>query len=161
MLHHRPGAEYNPHFDYFDASEPGSANILKKGGLRVGTLLIYLNTPEQCGCTTFPDAGLEVAPQRPSAVFFSYNLAHAAPGPCTEALQSSPAKSGSPRSGCVSVGTSAWSRWRCRGHVDVGFFDCSRWAAKAGSPSHFWACVFSAETSLRPISSISVTTRLR
>ena len=34
-------------------------------------------TPEGGGATTFPDVGLEVAPVRGNAVFFSYERAHA------------------------------------------------------------------------------------
>ncbi len=77
VLRYRPGAEYRPHHDYFDPGHPGTATILQRGGQRVGTLVIYLNTPEGGGATTFPDVGLEVAPVRGNAVFFSYERAHA------------------------------------------------------------------------------------
>jgi prolyl 4-hydroxylase len=77
ILRYRPGAEYRPHFDFFDPVHPGTPRILERGGQRVGTLVIYLNTPEGGGATTFPDAGLEVAPVRGNAVFFSYDRAHA------------------------------------------------------------------------------------
>lgn len=77
VLHYRPGAEYKPHYDYFDTGEPGTPTILKRGGQRVGTLVMYLNTPEKGGGTTFPDVHVEVAPQRGNAVFFSYERAHA------------------------------------------------------------------------------------
>jgi prolyl 4-hydroxylase len=77
ILRYRPGAEYRPHFDYFDPQHSGTARILERGGQRVGTLVIYLNTPDGGGGTTFPDAGLEVAPVRGNAVFFSYDRAHA------------------------------------------------------------------------------------
>ncbi|GAA4428170.1 2OG-Fe(II) oxygenase [Acidovorax lacteus] len=76
VLHYRPGAEYKPHYDYFDPAEPGTPTILKRGGQRVGTLVMYLNTPEKGGGTTFPDIHLEVAPQRGHAVFFSYERPH-------------------------------------------------------------------------------------
>lgn len=76
VLNYRVGAEYKPHYDYFDPAEPGTATILKRGGQRVGTLLMYLNNPAQGGGTTFPDIGLEVAPQRGNAVFFSYDRPH-------------------------------------------------------------------------------------
>lgn len=76
VLHYRPGAEYKPHYDYFDPAEPGTPTIVKRGGQRVGTLVIYLNTPEKGGGTTFPDVHLEVAPQRGNAVFFSYERPH-------------------------------------------------------------------------------------
>lgn len=78
VLHYRPGAEYKPHYDYFDPGEPGTPTILKRGGQRVGTLVMYLNTPDKGGGTTFPDVHVEVAPQRGNAVFFSYERAHPA-----------------------------------------------------------------------------------
>ncbi|MBX3637627.1 MAG: 2OG-Fe(II) oxygenase [Rubrivivax sp.] len=78
ILRYRPGAEYRPHHDYFDPVHPGTARILQRGGQRVGTLVMYLNTPEGGGATTFPEVGLEVAPVRGNAVFFSYDRAHPA-----------------------------------------------------------------------------------
>lgn len=77
VLRYRPGAEYRPHYDYFDPAHAGTARILQRGGQRVGTLVMYLNTPTGGGATTFPDVGLEVAPVRGNAVFFSYDRAHA------------------------------------------------------------------------------------
>ena len=76
VLHYRPGAEYKPHHDYFEPAAPGTAAVLQRGGQRVGTLVIYLNTPEGGGATTFPDVGLEVAPLKGHAVFFSYDRPH-------------------------------------------------------------------------------------
>jgi prolyl 4-hydroxylase len=78
ILRYRPGAEYRPHHDYFDPVHPGTARILQRGGQRVGTLVMYLNTPDGGGATTFPEVGLEVAPVRGNAVFFSYDRAHPA-----------------------------------------------------------------------------------
>ena len=77
ILRYRPGAEYKPHFDFFDPKHSGTPRILERGGQRVGTLVMYLNTPDGGGGTVFPDAGLEVAPIRGNAVFFSYDRAHA------------------------------------------------------------------------------------
>ncbi len=76
ILRYGPGAEYRPHHDYFDPAQPGTPAILQRGGQRVGTLVMYLNTPAQGGGTTFPDVGLEVAPIKGNAVFFSYGRAH-------------------------------------------------------------------------------------
>jgi prolyl 4-hydroxylase len=76
VLHYRPGTEYKPHYDYFDPAEPGTPTILKRGGQRVGTLIMYLGEPEKGGGTVFPDVHLEVAPRRGNAVFFSYERAH-------------------------------------------------------------------------------------
>ena len=75
VLHYTPGAEYKPHYDYFDPAHPGSASILNRGGQRVGTLVTYLNTPVRGGATIFPDVGLEVQAVQGNAVFFSYDRA--------------------------------------------------------------------------------------
>ncbi len=82
VLRYRPGAEYQPHYDYFDPAEPGTPAILARGGQRVATFIMYLQAPEQGGATVFPDVRLQVAPQRGHAVFFSYSQAH----PCSHTL---------------------------------------------------------------------------
>ncbi|MBT9487557.1 MAG: 2OG-Fe(II) oxygenase [Rubrivivax sp.] len=76
VLHYRPGAEYKPHHDYFDPAHSGTEAVLKRGGQRVGTLVMYLNTPERGGATTFPDVALDVAAIKGNAVFFSYDKPH-------------------------------------------------------------------------------------
>jgi prolyl 4-hydroxylase len=76
VLHYRPGAEYQPHHDYFDPAKAGTASIVARGGQRVATVVMYLNTPLKGGATTFPDVGLEVAPVKGNAVFFSYDRPH-------------------------------------------------------------------------------------
>lgn len=73
VLHYQPGAEYQPHYDYFDARHASTPSILKRGGQRVGTLVMYLNTPKRGGATTFPDIKMAVQPIRGNAVFFSYD----------------------------------------------------------------------------------------
>ena len=80
VLRYRPGAQYQPHFDYFDPEQSGTARQLARGGQRVGTLVIYLREPQGGGATTFPDVGLEVAPVRGNAVFFSYARPHPSTG---------------------------------------------------------------------------------
>lgn len=76
ILHYRPGAEYKPHYDYFDPVDPGTPTILKRGGQRVATIVMYLAEPDKGGGTTFPDVNLVVAPKRGNAVFFSYDRPH-------------------------------------------------------------------------------------
>lgn len=91
ILQYGPGAEYKPHYDYFDPEQPGTPTILKRGGQRVGTLIMYLGEPEQGGGTVFPDVHLEVAPKRGNAVFFSYERPH----PSTRTLHGgTPVRSG-------------------------------------------------------------------
>lgn len=76
ILQYGPGAEYKPHYDYFDPSEPGTPTILRRGGQRVGTIVMYLHEPQKGGGTIFPDVHLEVYPRRGNAVFFSYERPH-------------------------------------------------------------------------------------
>jgi prolyl 4-hydroxylase len=76
VLRYRPGAEYKPHYDYFDPAQPGTPSILKRGGQRVASLVMYLNTPARGGATTFPDVHFEVGPVKGNAVFFSYDRPH-------------------------------------------------------------------------------------
>jgi prolyl 4-hydroxylase len=82
VLRYRAGAEYKPHYDYFDPAQPGTPLLLSRGGQRVASLVCYLNTPEQGGATVFPDVGLEVAAVKGNAVFFSYDR----PDPGTRSL---------------------------------------------------------------------------
>lgn len=82
VLRYAPGAEYRPHYDYFDPAQPGTANVLQRGGQRVATLVLYLNTPKEGGATVFPDIDLAVHPTQGYAVFFSYGL----PDPATGTL---------------------------------------------------------------------------
>ena len=76
ILRYGPGAEYKPHYDYFDPAQAGTPIILKRGGQRVASLICYLNTPPKGGATVFPDINLEIAPVKGNAVFFSYDRAH-------------------------------------------------------------------------------------
>ncbi len=76
VLRYGPQAEYKPHYDYFELGQPSTDALLSRGGQRVGTLLIYLNTPSEGGGTTFPDASLCVTAQQGMAVFFSYDKPH-------------------------------------------------------------------------------------
>jgi prolyl 4-hydroxylase len=76
VLRYGPGAEYKPHYDYFDPKHSGTPKILQRGGQRVASLVCYLNTPVAGGSTVFPDVGFDVAAVKGNAVFFSYDRAH-------------------------------------------------------------------------------------
>jgi prolyl 4-hydroxylase len=76
ILRYEVGQEYKPHYDYVDPEQPGAAPFLARGGQRVASLVMYLNTPEDGGATNFPDIGLEVAAVKGNAVFFSYDRPH-------------------------------------------------------------------------------------
>ena len=76
VLRYGPGAEYKPHYDYFDPARAGTAATLARGGQRVASLVMYLNTPARGGATVFPDAHFEVSAIGGNAVFFSYDRPH-------------------------------------------------------------------------------------
>jgi prolyl 4-hydroxylase len=76
VLNYLPGGRYDPHYDYFWAGHEGTRKVTAQAGQRVGTVVMYLNTPEAGGGTSFPDADIEVAAQKGNAVFFSYDRPH-------------------------------------------------------------------------------------
>lgn len=76
VLNYGPGAQYKPHHDYFDPAMPGADLLLRRGGQRVATVVMYLNTPERGGATVFPESHFEVAAVKGNAVFFSYDRPH-------------------------------------------------------------------------------------
>ncbi|MEW9573604.1 2OG-Fe(II) oxygenase [Rhodanobacter sp. Si-c] len=73
ILHYLPGQEYQPHYDWFDPDQPGYATVTARGGQRIASVVIYLNTPEAGGGTAFPAVGLTVTALRGSAVYFAYD----------------------------------------------------------------------------------------
>lgn len=73
ILRYGPGTEYKPHYDYFDPAAPGTASIVRRGGQRVATVVMYLNDPTAGGATVFPDVQFECLPVRGNAVFFNYS----------------------------------------------------------------------------------------
>ncbi|MGH8083763.1 MAG: 2OG-Fe(II) oxygenase [Lysobacter sp.] len=75
IVRYRTGADFAPHHDFFcpDAHK----DLIAREGQRVGTVLMYLNTPASGGATAFPDVELEVYPQQGNALFFGYPHAHA------------------------------------------------------------------------------------
>lgn len=76
VLRYATGAQYAPHYDYFEPDAPGTPVLLQHGGQRVASLVMYLNTPERGGATRVPDVHLDVAAVKGNAVFFSYDRPH-------------------------------------------------------------------------------------
>jgi hypothetical protein len=102
VLHYRPGTEYKPHYDYFDPNEPGTPTILKRGGQRVATLVMYLGEPEpRAAAPPFPTCTWK---SRPSAAT-RCSSATSGPTPAQNAARRRagawPARNGSPPNGCA------------------------------------------------------------
>jgi prolyl 4-hydroxylase len=57
------GQQFKPHHDFFHPGEPYWPEMVKSGGQRTWTAMIFLNEPESGGETAFPDAGLKIAPR--------------------------------------------------------------------------------------------------
>lgn len=72
ILNYQVGAEYRPHYDFFNPEKPGNHGVLCSGGQRIGTLIMYLNDVTSGGATVFPRVGLDVLPQKGAGLFFSY-----------------------------------------------------------------------------------------
>ena len=72
VLNYAKGAQYKPHFDYFDEAKESGRNSIGKAGNRVATIIMYLNEPELGGATGFPKANLQILPIKGSVVYFDY-----------------------------------------------------------------------------------------
>lgn len=72
ILRYEVGQQYKPHQDFFDPNVSSASRLLRDGGQRVSTLVVYLNEVIRGGETVFPDVGLSVAPKKGSAVYFEY-----------------------------------------------------------------------------------------
>ncbi len=83
ILKYLVGGEYKPHYDYFPPHLPGSAVHIARGGQRIATLIIYLNTVEAGGETIFPEINFNVVPVQGRAVYFSYFDRHGNIDPLT------------------------------------------------------------------------------
>jgi prolyl 4-hydroxylase len=74
ILHYPKGAEYQPHYDWFNPATPGGAAAMNnRGGQRAASVIMYLNTPLAGGETVFPSARISIAPKKGDAVLF-YNV---------------------------------------------------------------------------------------
>jgi prolyl 4-hydroxylase len=72
VLRYGIGGEYQPHHDYFHGNTPGGAKCLLRGGQRLASLIMYLNTPEAGGETVFPHPRIFITPRKGDAILF-YN----------------------------------------------------------------------------------------
>lgn len=66
------GHKFGEHVDYLHHADSPHPPVFGDEGDRVATLIVYLNEVQEGGATVFPVAGLEVRPQRGSALYFSY-----------------------------------------------------------------------------------------
>ncbi|MGL5936512.1 MAG: prolyl hydroxylase family protein [Cetobacterium sp.] len=73
ILRYTVGGKYEPHYDFFDLEAlPGSFKLLEEGGQRVGTVILYLNRPDEGGETIFPLSGVSIFPVEGNLLYFQY-----------------------------------------------------------------------------------------
>lgn len=82
LLRYDVGQEYRKHYDYFNPDRETTPHHIKRGGQRIATFLMYLNTPDGGGETTFPHAGISVCANAGNALLFRYDT----PSPATKTL---------------------------------------------------------------------------
>lgn len=70
VLCYQKGGEYQPHHDYFLPQTAGEVAALDRGGQRMITVIMYLNTPEAGGHTIFPKLNVSVVPKKGRALVF-------------------------------------------------------------------------------------------
>lgn len=70
VIHYGETQEYAAHYDAWDATTERGARCMQRGGQRLVTCLIYLNTVSQGGGTGFPKLNIEVAAQQGHMVVF-------------------------------------------------------------------------------------------
>lgn len=70
VLSYQVEGEYQPHYDYFSPNTVGGVSQLKRGGQRIATVIMYLNTPEAGGETIFPKVKISVSPKKGTALLF-------------------------------------------------------------------------------------------
>lgn len=72
VLRYEVGQEYKPHHDYFDPTRPGYDRVDGGAGQRVATFLMYLNTPDKGGGTSFPESKVLVEACKGNGLLFRY-----------------------------------------------------------------------------------------
>jgi len=80
VVRYRPGMYYKPHQDACVGAPQACAQFRKRGGERIKTFLVGLNTNYTGGLTTFPKLGKKFkAPFLGALVFYPLNKAHTGP----------------------------------------------------------------------------------
>ena len=63
------GGHFKVHCDWFDSRYPGNEPVLRTGGQRIATVILYLNDVKAGGETFFPKINLRVQPKQGTALF--------------------------------------------------------------------------------------------
>ncbi len=77
------GQQFKAHHDHFNKNTGYWDDMMKQGGQRSWTAMIYLNEPAAGGQTEFPIAGMTVSPRRAMLVLWNNMQADGTPNPAT------------------------------------------------------------------------------
>jgi prolyl 4-hydroxylase len=70
VLRYGIGGHFKVHCDWFDPRYSGSEALLRTGGQRIATVILYLNDVKAGGETFFPRINLRVQPKQGTALFW-------------------------------------------------------------------------------------------
>lgn len=70
ILRYLARQEYRLHYDWLSEASLAK-DPLRQAGQRIATVLVYLNTPESGGATTFPRLGLQIPAKQGQLLYFS------------------------------------------------------------------------------------------
>ena len=70
ILKYNPGEHYLPHYDAHIEDSESSKQDKLRGGFRLSTVLIYLNTVKNGDHTVFPNLNMKINPEKRKAVYF-------------------------------------------------------------------------------------------
>ena len=77
------GQQFKPHYDHFMRGTVYWDEMMRQGGQRSWTAMIYLNEPAAGGETEFPTAGLTVSPRTAMLVLWNNMQEDGTPNPAT------------------------------------------------------------------------------
>ncbi len=70
VVHYTAGQQYAPHFDAWDAATERGRRCMARGGQRLVTCLLYLNSVQRGGGTGFPKLDVEIMAKRGRLLVF-------------------------------------------------------------------------------------------
>lgn len=74
ITHYEVGQRFDLHADYFELTTRNNVkDRLRRGGNRIGTIIIYLNNVDEGGETSFPWLGKLVTPLQGGLIYFKYD----------------------------------------------------------------------------------------
>lgn len=77
------GQEFKPHHDFFHSGQSYYGEVTEKGGQRTWTAMLFLNRPDEGGCTGFPNARVDAVPETGTLVVWNNMAPDGRPNPAS------------------------------------------------------------------------------